>query len=321
MINVQLVVTFSVFFWLLYSVTLVPGFAQSGEQSVAAERPAKTRLNGKVEEKDKLEHLYRPANGNPLSKSVKVLSGQSYAALAPDGGKDVALDSVLRSDNFILPHQQMNLRQDLAADAGASTNPHAMRSNCPTFFAWDTAFDLRHVQASIRSTAYYMPPSVAPERGELIPGSSKNTAWDIPPVLRVVPPLHPVAPLCEEKNVLWDTWYQKVSNALYHDWLGRGEQPGEATLHITVRRSRKIEADLLHSSNSSSTFRKNLLAAVASLNGSQVLDFPSQSMKQTVSFDSVFSAGADTIAGAYSDRRGEIEQVRVRHCIRSDSHF
>ncbi len=123
-----------------------------------------------------------------------------------------------------------------------------------------------------------------------------NLGWGIP--------LRPV-----DQSILWDAWYQKVSNAMYRNWAARGRQLGIATLRITVRRNKTIEAQILRVSTQAPDFKKNLLDAVASLNGNSVLDFPPNSQRQIVSFNCQFNASTNTANGAFSERSGEVERV------------
>ena len=316
-----------------------PVTAQIKEQKDSYPESDARRLNGKVTEQDRLERLYRPNNGNPLNRSVRVLpSGESRLPL---DNEDVSLDSALQTDNFKLHYLPMNPRQDKPDNLNRSANALNLRNSvqgdlwrtddwqldvrqrlprwnsgrpcgrcirpAPNFN--DLDFASRHLQANMLVT----PPAVAPPGAWSLPNNFPRITTELPQRPPLIPPLPPPAPIYEEKNVPWDDWYQKVSGALYQKWQVRGQEPGEATLSITVHRQRKVEATLLRSSNPSSSFKQNLLSAVTALNNSPVLEFPANSLKQVVHFNSVFSAGTDTAAGAYSERGGEYEHIRIRH--------
>jgi hypothetical protein len=309
----------------------VEGFGGPLRSEIPIKDGSDSRLNGRVDDHNFL--LRANKAGDPLSRSVKVLSG-----LNPLQGRsdNTSLDSNLSTDNFNLPVRKMNPAMDDPRANQAALN--AMRNSMtPGFswgvgqwnvnewggwvtgpnpggpvwvggwsnsFNWDSGFEPGHMRVTLPTTTpKWGIPSISAQLNP--PNDSNNTSWAIQPM--TMP-----APGFDEKNILWDAWYQQVSRALYQNWQGRGEQPGQATLHITVRRPRQITAELVRSNNLSPAFKSGLMTAIASLNGSSILDFPSQSMKQSVGFDSVFCAGNDTMAGAFSDRHGEFEQIRTQ---------
>jgi hypothetical protein len=255
-------------------------------------------LRGKVEARDKLELLSRPIAGyDELGRSVEVLSG---AAGALQGRvEDQSLDATLRNDNFNL--RKLNPRADLGSN-GLATMGNMMSNGFSwgigdgggirmwqgwrnfsggggggnanwqpdwSAFAWDPSFDSRRVQSNVSWANQFK------ARGRLMPdGSHNEIPWSIAGAQTL--------PQIEERQIVWDAWYQNISKALYARWQNPGEHPD------------------------------SLLAAVQSLNGSSALDFPQQSAKTTVSFDSVFSAGLDTVHGAFSDRHNETERIMRR---------
>ena len=296
-------------------------------------------LRGKVEERDRLEKLGR-LNADPLGKSVRVLSGQSYSNALEGSAENDSLDSVLSADHFNLPMQKMTPKTDynaLSNTTGYMQSGRGRGSALPEFawgikqyfpddwgygnrfydeeyfyyyrnqlpgINWDNRwFERQRLRADlVRGPNLYqrMPDVVAP-----VAPMSRNINWGIRPMS--MPP-----PAYSEQNILWDAWYQRISQELYRNWKGRGNEPGIATLRITILRGRKIEAQIVKTNNHSASFKKGLMDAVATLSGSAVLDFPSMSQKQIVSFDSAFTASTSTANGATSERKGDIEQVRIR---------
>lgn len=283
-------------------------------------------LQGRVEGYTKGLHMLRPIVGDdPLNRSVRVLSGAP--GLRSDA-KDETLDQALSANNFVLPSAPSRPQTPKWASPNMQVDPSLSRITMSPNFAWsingwwvddwgygygrgrryyqvsnfamdwDSSFDSRRMR-------------VDPSMYSQVTYPRTNVGWGVPnvPPMRIAPV--PPPPVYTEQNISWDQWYQNVSSALYGNWR-RGEQPGDATLRITVARGRRIDAQILKCNNSSPGFRQSLLAAVSSLNQSAVLDFPAGSPKQTVNFDSAFSAGLNTTSGAGSDRHGEIEQVTIR---------
>lgn len=137
--------------------------------------------------------------------------------------------------------------------------------------------------------------------------SSKD--WAIAPV-NPGPPAS--KPFFVDQNIGWDAWYKSISDALYRNWSSINSLPGEAKLRISVRPGRNISAEIISTDNFKPEFKNGLNKAVASLNGSAILDFPQASRRQSVSFDSVFTAGTKNNSGAYSERTNDIERIKIR---------
>lgn len=304
-----------------------------------------SRLQGKVEQRDLMGHLYRPMGGDPLGKSVTVLNGQNYTNPLQGKAEDDSLDSVLKASNFNLPLQRMTPKSDYNALSSNNFDLQTGRGRMqPTFswgiggwgvgswgtdgwgidewprYGWDAyrwqngiqsnigwdnmSFNQQRVRADLRlDPNFYQRPFQGNNRIPSI--SDMDTGWGIQPMARP-------QPLYADQNILWDAWYRQISNALYRNWNGRGQDPGLATLRITVRKNRRIEAQIVRCNNKAERFKKGLMDAVASLNGSAVLDFPNMSQRELVTFNSEFNASTDTARGAYSERSGEVETIRTR---------
>lgn len=119
-------------------------------------------------------------------------------------------------------------------------------------------------------------------------------------------------PMEDEKYIGWDDWYKRVADVLWRTWRQRGSEPGEADLAISVTSGKSITAQMSNATNRSAAFRSSLMKAVESLNGSAALEFPAQSRRRSVSFQSHFSAGVDVKSGASSKRSNDTERVRTR---------
>lgn len=147
-------------------------------------------------------------------------------------------------------------------------------------------------------------PSIPP----IAPYQRTAPSWILP----AVKPLPPVPQAYKDTNIGWDGWYKTVSNALYSNWSKLNSLPGEAKLHITVKNDRTISAQILTTNNFQPAFKDSLNKAVASLNGNTVLVFPNSTRRRVVAFDSVFTSGTHTLAGAFSERTNDVERVRSR---------
>lgn len=298
-------------------------FTSGASTNLLRAQTSQTTLQGRVQDFDKQLHLLRPMTGDdPLNRSVTVLSGQQGLQ---GTSKDETLDQALSANNFVMPKQRPQAPQ--WASPNMSIDPSLSRVTMSPNFVWSIdgwwVDDYGYGGMGRRNRRYYQQNSFAMDWSPYFDSSRMRVDpsiysqvsypktkidWSVPPA-RMTPP--PVTPAYSEQNISWDQWYQNISNAMYRNW-NRGEMPGNATLRITVSRGRTIQAEILKCNNSNTNFRQSLMLAVASLNQSPILDFPAGSQKQTVNFDSAFSAGINTSAGARSDRHGDIEQVLVR---------
>ena len=284
-----------------------------------------TTLQGRIQDYDKGLHLLRPMNGDdPLNRSVRVLSGQQPLQ---GTSQDETFDQALSANNFVLTKQAPQTAPRWASP-NMSVDESLSRITMTPNFAWSIngwwVDDWGAGVGGRRNRRYYQQNNFAmdwspyfdPSRLRVDPGMYSqlsyprtNIGWSVPPAQQMTPPV--VTPVYAEQNITWDQWYQNVSAAMYRNW-NRGEQPGDATLRLTATRGRRIEAQILKCNNPNAGFRQSLISAVNSLNQSPILDFPAGSQKQVVTFDSAFSAGINTRAGAGSDRHGEIETITRR---------
>jgi hypothetical protein len=284
-----------------------------------------TTLQGRIQDYDKGLHLLRPMSGDdPLNRSVRVLSGQQPLQ---GTSQDETFDQALSANNFVLTKQAPQTAPRWASP-NMSVDQSLSRITMSPNFAWSIKGwwvddwgpglggrrNRRYYQQSnfaLDWSPYFDPNSlrVDPSMYSQVSYPRTNIGWSVPPAQQMTPPV--VTPVYTEQNITWDQWYQNVSAAMYRNW-NRGEQPGDATLRLTATRGRRIEAQILKCNNPNASFKQSLIAAVNSLNKSPILDFPAGSQKQVVTFDSAFSAGINTKAGAGSDRHGEIETITRR---------
>lgn len=112
----------------------------------------------------------------------------------------------------------------------------------------------------------------------------------------------------KELTLAWEAWHKQLSAAVYQTWSDIASVPGEATLSITVTRDRQITARMIRSSGSIE-FDHGLMAAVNALNGNPGLTFPSQSERQSVSFEADYVAATDIKPG-YSWVKNDYEHIQ-----------
>lgn len=111
-----------------------------------------------------------------------------------------------------------------------------------------------------------------------------------------------------EMTLAWERWHKALSQAIYTRWQGMAQDPGKATVRITVTRDRRIRAQIMRSSGGP-VFDTVVLAAIDSLNGNPGLTFPAKSVRQHVSFEADYIAASDVTPG-YSWVKNDYEKVR-----------
>lgn len=114
-----------------------------------------------------------------------------------------------------------------------------------------------------------------------------------------------------ELKLAWDRWHQQLSKTIYENWSRVADEPGKATLKVTVTRNRTISIDVLRSSGSRS-FDRTLVGEIQALSGNPGLTFPGGSQRQQVSFEADYMAASDVKPG-YTWVKNDVETVRQRY--------
>lgn len=114
-----------------------------------------------------------------------------------------------------------------------------------------------------------------------------------------------------ELKLAWDLWHKQLSKTIYENWSRVADEPGRATLEVTVSNNRSITIAVLKSSGSNS-FDRKLSTIIRSLDGNPGLSFPAKSRRQTVSFEADYVAARDITPG-YSWVKNDVETIRERY--------
>ncbi|HEY9677272.1 MAG TPA: energy transducer TonB [Drouetiella sp.] len=114
-----------------------------------------------------------------------------------------------------------------------------------------------------------------------------------------------------ELTLAWEAWHKQLSAAIYKTWSDIASVPGKATLRIYVTKDRQITGTLVQSSGNFE-FDQGLLSAVRSLNGNPGLTFPSQSERQSVSFEADYVAATDIQPG-FSWVKNDYEHIQKNY--------
>ena len=262
-------------------------------------------LNGHVEQTD-VKRLPRPETALLNSSlEIKVLkSGES--ANAPLAG-------AIQTSDFYLP---LKVQEPSIAPL-AATRPRLV-STPPGFVdsywlqgfeqrrgcCWPSTGDFgaqwvreRHRlfgQAAVPQTSAQMISSPLPSNWPTLPGIMQNAN------ARQV--------LIYDERIVWNEWYNRVSEQIYSLWSRDKRRPGTARLTIVVTAGKEISASVQRST--SAAFSGPLLAAVSSLNQASVLQFPPNSRRRQVSFEATFTSGADAKPGVIRSDANDLETVR-----------
>jgi len=111
-----------------------------------------------------------------------------------------------------------------------------------------------------------------------------------------------------EMVLAWEQWHKQFSRAIYERWSEVADEPGRATVKVTVTKDRQITVSVLDSTGSR-RFTGQLRSVIESLNGNPGLTFPSKSQRQVVSFEADYIAAHDITPG-YSWVKNDYEKVR-----------
>jgi hypothetical protein len=115
----------------------------------------------------------------------------------------------------------------------------------------------------------------------------------------------------KELTLAWEKWHKQFSQAIYERWSAIADEPGRATVRVSVDRNRQIQIAFLNSSGSG-RFDRKLRSVIESLNGNAGLTFPSKSQRPNVSFEADYIA-AHNVTPGYSWVKNDYEKVRENY--------
>ncbi len=114
-----------------------------------------------------------------------------------------------------------------------------------------------------------------------------------------------------EMTLAWERWHKQLSQTIYTRWQGMAQDPGRATVRITVTSNRTIRAQILRSTGGRE-FDTVILAAIESINNNQGLTFPAKSVRDHVSFEADYIAASNVTPG-FSWVKNDYEKVRENY--------
>ncbi len=115
----------------------------------------------------------------------------------------------------------------------------------------------------------------------------------------------------KELTLAWERWHKQLSQIIYERWSSIADEPGRATVRVSVDRNRQIQVAFI-SSNGSGRFDRKLRTVIESLNGNPGLSFPAKSQRPTVSFEADYIA-AHNVTPGYSWVKDDYEKVQERY--------
>ena len=111
-----------------------------------------------------------------------------------------------------------------------------------------------------------------------------------------------------EMVLAWERWHKQLSEAIYTRWSSRAQNPGQATVRVTVTSDRRITASIMRSTGGSH-FDVDLMDSIVGLNGNSGLTFPARSQRQKVAFEADYIA-ARNVSPGYSWVKNDYERVQ-----------
>ncbi len=114
-----------------------------------------------------------------------------------------------------------------------------------------------------------------------------------------------------ELTLAWEKWHKQLSQIIYERWSAIADEPGRATVRVTVNRNRQIQVAII-SSDGSGRFDRKLRTVIEGLSGNPGLTFPAKSQRPMVSFEADYIA-AHNVTPGYSWVKGDYEKVREQY--------
>lgn len=115
----------------------------------------------------------------------------------------------------------------------------------------------------------------------------------------------------KELMLAWERWHKQFSQAIYERWSAVADEPGRATVRVTVTKDRQIMIAFLNSTGSR-RFDNELRTVIEGLQGNPGLSFPSKSLRTQVSFEADYIAAHNVMPG-YSWVKDDYEKVKQNY--------
>ncbi len=115
----------------------------------------------------------------------------------------------------------------------------------------------------------------------------------------------------KELTLAWEKWHKQLSATIYERWSSIADEPGRATVRVTVDRNKQIQVAFVNS-DGSPRFDHKLRAVIEDLRGNPGLTFPTKSQRPMVSFEADYIA-AHNVTPGYSWVKNDCEKVRENY--------
>ncbi len=122
-----------------------------------------------------------------------------------------------------------------------------------------------------------------------------------------------------ELTVAWEEWHKKVVGALYQRWKTGSDIEGEARVTVTVKRDGQMEFIVYdfeqpqvssYDPAAEEAFKQAVHNAIAGVEGSSILEFPTMSQRQEVKLSTTFSMNMSGASG-YTYKHDDYEHVHL----------
>lgn len=110
-----------------------------------------------------------------------------------------------------------------------------------------------------------------------------------------------------ELTLAWEKWHKQLSQVIYERWSAVADEPGRATVRVTVDRNRTIQVAFINS-DGSPRFDRKLRQVIEDLQGNPGLTFPTKSQRPMVSFEADYIA-AHNVTPGYSWVKNDYEKI------------
>jgi hypothetical protein len=216
--------------------------------------------------------------------AVVVLLALCVFSLAVPAPAKVLRGGLSEESYRLVPQNQSGRIQSGKSDTRISRTPSALRGSAvdSTAFAGTALTPQRSPLSGVLDTNEFAKP---PQNFDI--GAERNS---------------------REMMLAWERWHKQLSQAIYERWQAMAEDPGKATVKIFVTKNRQISAQILRA-NGAPAFEGTIMNAIMSLNGNPGLTFPAKSLRQSVSFEADYIAGANVTPG-YSWVKNDYEKIR-----------
>ncbi len=236
----------------------------------------------------------RRTNLKSLAMGLTMIAVTLFSALPALA--EVLQGNVSKQDTYTRLSRPSNANVPSVMDGAPPTAPPRLQRSAPTLQA----------STSLVDTSAFKPLAGQAQEDAIRLGVVKTDDFNLPRGFDLGAERN-----SKELTLAWEKWHKQLSATIYERWSAIADEPGRATVRVSVDRNRNITVAFVNS-DGSPRFDRKLRDVIQNLNGNPGLSFPTKSQRPMVSFEADYIA-AHNVTPGYSWVKNDYEKVRENY--------